>query len=310
MYAKYVYNAGSTVANVLSDVTALLTGESDLNNLSTRCNKGQSALVADVAAGWLLHDATAGTNARALKAPLADNPNAFKFVVLDFNTSGYVLTKVYETWNNTTHTGTNLCANSDQTPFSQRLDLTNGGVLHLCASARFLMIASFYGGTWGSSSYNGPSGCFERTRVCPWDTVAAGWPPFIFANLGYWAYNDTSATSPRKPSRTGAILTGASAGLNANVIPFGSLSWFMTNLSGVDQKVPDDAGGSFIPFSPILLVDSGNMPMHYGEITSLCDLWVLPQGVAANLDVIQKSGVNYLCLQAQTSGKMFAVRKG
>ena len=36
----------------------------------------------------------------------------------------------------------------------------------------------------------------------------------------------------------------------------------------------------------------------------------VPQGVAANLDVIQKSSVNYLCLQAQTSGKMFAVRKG
>jgi len=41
MYATYRYAAGSTGLNVLADVVAILTGETDVNNLSANCLKSR-----------------------------------------------------------------------------------------------------------------------------------------------------------------------------------------------------------------------------------------------------------------------------
>lgn len=314
MYCKYVYNSGvqATVqAAILADLIALLTGEVTINNLSSTCDKVNSSIVVDTVAGWTLHDAAAGTNAKCLKAPMADDPAKFKYVVIDTNTNGYVYTKVYETWDATAHTGTNICYYSDNTSYTQRFSTTAGGIIHIFVTNRFMLLNSQMGSSWGSSSNTGGSGCFERTRNCPWDTVAAGYPPFLFANLGYWALNTTqSASMPRKLLRTGVVNTGASALVSALVVPFGELATMMSSLNSADQKVQNAVGVGQIPLLPILIGDTTSMPIHYGEISSTCDVWALPQGVAANLDTVIVNSINYLVLQASGTTKMFAIRKG
>ena len=307
MYSKYAYSAGATTANILADVVAIVTGETNVNNLSSSCDKANSSIVADVAAGWTLHDAAAGTNAKTVKAALADDAATFKYLILDTNTASSILTKVYETWDAGAHTGTNKCTNSDNASYNQQINTTSGGIIHIFATARFMLLCSQLGSTWGSPSYSGGSGCFERTRVCPWDTVAAGYPPYLFANLGYWAYNDTGACMPRKLLRTGVVNTGSTANLNANVVPWGSLSGAEALINGADQKVQNTSGTGLIPLLPIMLVDSTAMPMQYGEISSLCDVWMVPQGVSANLDTITIGGTTYLSLQAYNTSRMFAV---
>ncbi|MBF0340360.1 MAG: hypothetical protein HQL95_05280 [Magnetococcales bacterium] len=318
MNAKYTYLAGATAANILADLVAILTSETNVNNLSASCNKPFTTIESITAAGWTLHDAAAGTNAKCLRAPLADDAATFKYVVIDTNTAGYVITKVYETWNASTHVGTNLAFNSDVVGYQQRVSTTVAGSIYLFATARFMLLASLYSGQWGSITNSGPSGCFERTRQCAWDTVAAGWPPFLFCNLGDLAAisDGLSAYAPRYMDRARTTLSGSSAPLYGYTGPFGadaskpSVYRMFTQLSGVSQRVPDETGGYVIPFYPITFLNYATMPEPYGEISSLCDVWALPQGVAANLDVLQKGGLDFICLQGSTTTKMFAVRKG
>ncbi|MEO5350044.1 MAG: hypothetical protein H7836_10390 [Magnetococcus sp. YQC-3] len=315
MYCKLVTNTTATSANfqinLLADLVALLTGEVTINNLSSSCDKVTSTITVDNIAGWTLHDAAAGTNAKCLKAPLADDPTTFKYVVVDTNTVGYVYLKVYETWDATAHTGTNNCTNSTSNNYCQQCSYSLGGTMHIFATARFILMNSQIGSTWGSASNGGGSGCFERTRNCTWDTVAAGYPPYLFANLGYWANSSSqSAAMPRKLLRTGVVNNGVGAMVSAFVVPFGEITTMFSWLSGADQKVQNALGVGQIPLLPIMIVDAPSMPIHYGEISSLCDVWALPQGVAANMDTIVVNSVNYLVLQANGTTKLFAVRKG
>ncbi len=320
MRAIYQYLAGAFASDLLDDLVAILTGETLVANLSASCNKSSTSIESVVPSGWTLHDEAAGTNAKVIKAPLADDATRFKYVEINTNTAGAVLTKVFEDHNATTHTGSNLCYASDLVSSNQRVSTNTVGTLHIFSSARFLLLASLYSGLWGSPTNSGPSGCFERTRQCGWDTPAAGWPPFLFCNLGDLAAtsNGLSAYAPRYMDRARNPLAGSSAPLYGFTGPFGSdgsnsqLSVFkmFSQLNGIDQRVPDETGGYVTPFYPITFLNYSVMPEPYGEISSHCEIWVLPQGVATNLDVLQKGGIDFICLQAASSSKTFAMRKG
>ena len=130
---KLVIGAGETASNVLSAVETFITAH-----------------------GWSVHDASAGTNAKAYSAPNKDG-STYKYVVLDVNTAGYIIMKLYESWNATTHAGTNLATNSDSTSYCQQLDVTNGSTLYVGAHARWLWLLSNKSGTLGSSTGNSPT---------------------------------------------------------------------------------------------------------------------------------------------------------
>ncbi|MEO5330558.1 MAG: hypothetical protein H7839_00935 [Magnetococcus sp. YQC-5] len=310
MNSKYSYAAGATAVNVLSDLIAILTGETNVNNLSASCVKTSTTIESITAAGWVLHDAAAGTNAKCLKAPLTDDAATFKYVVLDTNTAGYVITKIFETWNASTHAGTNMCFNSDVVGYQQRWSATVAGTIYIFATARFILLAGLYSGLWGSSTNAGPSGCFERSRVCAWDTVAAGWPPYYFCAFGDLAFSSSnSAWAPRLMTKAQTTLTGTNAALTGQAGPMGSVSAMFTAFATVDQRIPDEAGYSQVPMFPITWINTANMPGPYGEMSAACDIWAIPAGVAANLDIVKKSGLDYYALQANNAAKMFVVRK-
>ena len=131
--------------------------------------------------GWSLWDAEAGTNARAYRA-LNKDGLSYKYVVLDWNTAGYLLLKVYESWNADSHAGTNLCYLSDNSAYAQRISPASGGSLCIFAQASYLIIQSNNSGTIGSSTGNAWSGCIEVSRDNPNDTPEAGYLPYIWAN--------------------------------------------------------------------------------------------------------------------------------
>lgn len=131
--------------------------------------------------GWTLWDAAAGANARAYRA-LNKDGLSYKYVVLDWNTAGYLFLKVYESFNSSTHSGSNLCYLSDNTGYAQRITLTTGGSLCIFAQSKYLISQSNNTGTIGSSTGNAWSGCIEVSRDNPADTPAAGYPPVVWAN--------------------------------------------------------------------------------------------------------------------------------
>lgn len=304
MWCRYAYKAAASKANILSDVVKLLTGETSLGNLSSDCDTVTSQLVTTVAAGWTVHDAAAGTNAKCIKSPLADDAATFKYLVVDTNTTGYILGKVYETWNAQTHTGTNLAYYSDSTSYCQRVS-TSAAKIYLSASARHGLMFSDMAGVLGSSTGNSPSGCYERTRTMPWDTPAAGYPPYGFINFGL-AQSAGNFYPPRIKRRSTTDGTGATA---VSVLA----STYVSHVGAfVDTGVVTDGqGGEYVPLLPLLmtrLAMTGTFPGDYGNFSSMGNVWMIPTGVFTVFDEFTASSNTYVALSTST-GVKYCTRK-
>ncbi|MBF0109281.1 MAG: hypothetical protein HQL76_08905 [Magnetococcales bacterium] len=305
MWCRYVYKAAATKANILSDVVKLLTGETSLANLSSDCDTAASQLVTTVAAGWSLHDNAAGTNAKCLKAPFADDAATCKYLVLDTNTTGYIFGKVYETWNATAHTGTNLAYYSDNTTYCQRIS-TSSAKIYLSSSARHALLFSNMAGTLGSSTGNSPSGLLERSRTMAWDTVAAGYPPCSFVNFSL-ANGSGDLYPPRIKRRSTTDGTGASA-----ISTLASTCVSYVGAFSETGLITDGQGGEYIPLLPLIMTrwnrGTTAFPGIFGNFSALCDVWMIPTGVFAVFDEFLAGGNTYIAL-SNSIGVKYCTRK-
>lgn len=300
MYAKYTYLAGATVTNILTDVVALLTGETVVANLSVACDDANSSIVATVAAGWAVYDATAGTNKQCLRAPNRDT--GYKYMVVDTNSAGYLMLTGYESWNAGANTGTDLIANSNSTSYAQRIDTAAGGVIYLSASARHCFAASNTGAGWGSNTGNSPSGIVEMSRDLSFDTTAAGWPRGVFYSPG-----NSLAFAPRLYKFDLTTVTGGSATLTPVSVGMTSRSSLP---SGSSQRIPTPAAGYVVPFFPIIMQSTGLMPAPYGDVSDTCDIWWLPQSMFLGLDEVVKNGQTYVAWRMNATTEHIAIPKG
>ena len=111
---------------------------------------------------------------RALNA----NGTSYKYVNLDVADPTHLLLRAAELFNG--FYTTNLCYNSDNPIYSQQLDLTNGGIVYIAATARYLYLFSFKTATstWGySATGTGFTGLSELSRDDLWNT---NYPPYAF----------------------------------------------------------------------------------------------------------------------------------
>lgn len=312
MYCKYKHNSSATQASITDDIFKLVTGETDLNNLSSGCDVAGSELVIDIPAGWVdadsFYDST--SNLRIVKAPLVDDPAQFKYVRLNFSNASYFSINIYFGWDDVAHTGTSLAYRSDNNSYNQRAQLGGDGYYHIVATARMLMVASNNTTDgWGSSSYQGPSGCFERTRIMPWDTPEFGSPPFLWFNPG-WAESSSNgyAYAPKLYAKDLTYVASNTAWMRAESVGY---TYAMNNPpSGSGQKIPDGQGGFVVPFFPIYFYNPNQMPSPYGEISSLCKIYKIPTGMCFNLETIKKGALDYIAMRTYDSTAMIVVRRG
>ena len=218
MYAQYHYLPTATQAQVLADIALILTGTTTVTSLSASCDMPNTSIVSIVPAGWTSVDAAAATNARALSAPLVDSATPAKILVIDLNTANFLLTKVYESWNATTHVGTNLAYTSDLTTNAPALTLTAGGWIYISASARHCLIATMDNTL---TTFSPGAGIVEHTRNDPWNTVANAYPCSAYLSMKNFGGTTSAASatthavySPRiyQPS-IGSDALGSAAGL-------------------------------------------------------------------------------------------------
>lgn len=212
MFARYEYKAGSLVADVVNDIVALLTGTTDVALLSASCIKENSSIISDVTrpAGWELWDAAAVANGKCIRA-LNEDGSSYKYVVVYHNNVSGLQLRLYESWNASTHVGTNLAYASDN--WSSSVALNNGGALFISASVRGIIMQGYTVGAWDS----GPIAVMEHTRDEPWDTPAFGLPPVVHfgretTNNSAGMNTDFSAFKARsKNGNSGSDVTGSSA---------------------------------------------------------------------------------------------------
>lgn len=115
MYYRYVNSSTRTLQGVINDLALLICGGS-IAACSSSCDKTQSVQVANtIPSGWRIVDTF--TNAYGtwpVLGALDTDSRTTKYVVLCIDdtsassaSSGYIAAYLYETWNTTTHTGTN-----------------------------------------------------------------------------------------------------------------------------------------------------------------------------------------------------------
>lgn len=369
MYTSYQYIAGATVANILSDIGALITGETNIANLSASASKATHADITfnagvgsgfsgltpsaevdkyahhnglqrgkitandattitldngyteasaytcyistiniwtdDAVAAWTLHDAAAGTNAKCYKRVYPDDETKYAYAVIDVNTANRLYCKGYETWNEVTHAGTNLCYNSDSTSFGQQINTTSGGGIEIFCNNYALRFFSIIGAALGSTTGTGDCGLFFRTRKSPWDTVANGYPPFAWVNLGYECQATLFSTySPRTLSAAGADVTGSSASYKG-VTPFQLLYLHAFPTTIVPKNAAKALGHILIPFG----FNSATRGDSGGEVSTNAKVYLTTYGFGSNLDEVLIGATRYK-IWAQHTNYCFAVRKG
>ena len=140
--------------------------------------------------GWDLFDAAAGTNTRMYRALNADQ-TTYKYMSVDIGNSSYLVNEVYEDWDATAHSGTNMAYTSNVTSESQRLSLQYSGYVYVFATARWCIFQTrLNDGFIGSSSGQAWSGCLEIARDNP-DETPGDFPIFGWSNgyrfVGYQA---------------------------------------------------------------------------------------------------------------------------
>lgn len=308
MYAKYEYNSGATQANILADLVAILTGTTDVNTLSASCNKAASTITSTVAAGWTVHDASAGSNKQVLKAPYVDNGSAYKYTEITVSASEIQL-HVNETWNETAHTYTNKTGN---TSYYQRWSSSNAGRVYIFSSARFMALVGEYSTSYGESSYSGMTVIVELSRNQPWNTVASGYPSVALVNTGEAHYGNAGVYVPRAKNNMNIDVTGTSAKLFLATANTHYSNWVTASNfpQGVNARVYDALGNRQIPFFELLAVDPPNFVTWLGDLSTISDIWIAPKDLLAQLETITKSSVDYIGVQANNTGQKWVFRKG
>jgi hypothetical protein len=269
MYAQYVYKAGSTKANVLADIVALLTGTTNKALLSADCVQvNTEILTTESVAGWTLHDGAAGTNRVILSAPCEDAVFT-KYVGIDINTDGNFKFGGASTWDAVAHTGTKcIVINNDPVAFSGFINVTHfslaaGGTIFIQASVRHLFIycriaaancVGFLVTEFSREGINTTDTTYPNWFIIEAASGGGGWRPFCKSPVsageansanGYMNYTGVSFTIPVTPSYSQvsgivgqATFRNASEVVGYEAIPLDSLlliGGYIANLGTVMQ---------------------------------------------------------------------------
>lgn len=295
MFAAYSYNAGISSANFLSDVVAILTGETNVNNLSSGCNKSLSTINTTYSsAGWTIHDANAASNRVVIKAVCADGVTT-KYVSLDTQTTGKLSHCGNETWDATTHTGTNfLGASSFQSlsSVSAGFDLTSG-TMYIYADQKNIIIT--YKTTGALMQISAPA--VELTRDSAIAAIDKGYPCW-----GGIPNGAVYIATPRIKNMTASgDATGASNYARIQLASVYQTSYQMSG-SGRD-KTEATIIGTLPPYAGFIysVIYFGNMNI---------DAIFTINSIGSELDEIQISGKTYVRLTTLATMYTIWVLKG
>ncbi|OQY56435.1 MAG: hypothetical protein B6247_04055 [Candidatus Parabeggiatoa sp. nov. 2] len=306
MYAEYEYVENSQKSEILADLVAIFTGESDPSNLSDSCNKANTSIISTVPAGWTLHDAAASANSQVVKAPYVDDANSYKYVEIMLQSrlglSGY------ESFDANSHTGVNKTSNNTTSSgYTQPYSNTQAGKFYLLSSARFLVILGEYA-TYRGDNSQGMIIAAEYSRTQPWNM--SGFPSFAILLSGYGLGGQPMAYIVRAMDTLGNDVIGdsvyiASEGSSYN--DWNSLDHFP---QGTDTKVMDATKKRYVPFLPILLVKAKKYSVRLGDFSTISNVWVAPKSLLGQFETITEDGDEFIALQANASGHRFLFEKG
>lgn len=311
MKARLETNANITPANLLQGIISILTGTLDLTTLPTGFNTAASSLSTSISqAGWTVHDNAASSNSMVIKAAYSDDATRFKYVEIQVTTNA-INVWAYESWDATTHTGTNKTGNTGSSYQYQRLTLSQAGRIYLNANNKFFAITSEFGTSWGDQ-YSGITLAVEHTRIPSWNT-AATYPAFAVCFLGELMNGAKSCYMPRARKKSGVDALGPEAATYFGSVGISYNQWTQPQSipTGADAKVLNADGTKTCPFMPIYLTDPQNFSIPLGHLSN-ADIFLAPVNLLANLETVLKTGSTseYMALQTSSNGHRLMLPNG
>jgi len=185
-YSNTGSSASIAVPDMGSDIVAILTGETDKNNLSATASLGAIQIASTYPAGWTVWDDDTGTaNEWVLRAPCDGDAAQYKYVKLRFyvsSTWSFVGTQLMEDWNPSTNTATNACTEQPQGLMRHPPTSYGAQVLDIMSSNRYMIFRT-------QASSQGDHTMFpalELTRLHPCLGVGNGYLPAVQADASFY----------------------------------------------------------------------------------------------------------------------------
>lgn len=243
---------------------------------------------------------------QVLRAAVVDDATKYKYAILDYTTAGYVNLTLAEGWAITSSAKTvsyqtSAYATTGAAAGAQRLTVGTAAKVRLFASARRMVMQSAIAAGIGADTNNCWLGILERSRLAPWDTVAAGYLPAVLTS-GYALsiYFGASAVFSYGTRYKTLAADVSGSGASLRTVARGFLSCFVAS-SGLTLmgmlpkfKVPDGQGGLYCPFTDFGFSYVENA-FPGGDVGAVADVWIPPQ--YANLDKTTYNSKVYLFLQ-------------
>lgn len=240
--------------------------------------------------GWELFDPAASASSVAFRSVCKDG-TTYKYLVVGYAVNGITF-RVFETWNSSTHVGTNETQyGGTATALLQRVDVTNGGYIYLYATNRYaIAFARTNSGTWGDTINSTWSGVFEFSEDAR-DT--RGFPPFGFTSgLALNGGLITAKWGAGTSTQAGALTNWAAA--NPVVYSAFSLPRTTTGLTGAAAERYTNVGGA-VGMSQINVTtvmtqfaqSNGTVYSTYGHASP-----AVSYGYYTNIHMIDESGAS------------------
>lgn len=297
MYAVYNYKAGSTQAQVLADLIAILTGTTNVASLSASCVQGNTSILATEAAGWSVFDAAAGANQQVLRA-LNQDGTTYKYLSITATSTTAFTFAMYESWNASTHVGTNLAGASTTNTW----DATNGGYFYFYATSKNIIWMPW---TVGGGYLDCKGSVMEFSR----DTVPAGYPcaVIITAPSGMnQAANGISGYIPRLKAPTAAgDLLGSGSNCSIGIGHIAPVAGGCSGASGIYRDASENIYLNTYAFG----VSGWPGLSTYWPLGVTYDVRASSgSGSYSALDEIVYGGLNYVAFKT-TGGTIFVPKK-
>lgn len=326
MYAEYAWVDSAARADVISDIVAILTGETVVANLSAACDKPNTTITATVAAGWSVWDSNAGSDGQVIRSAFNDDASNYKYAYIygggSVGSTVYVYCQVAEDWDEVGHTGTNVTDNTNYLLLNVSPGAATEKRVYISANARGFTMTKRYVQSGivyvGDSTRGGCIGCWEHTRILPWHTIASAYPKHIALRTGAWVDSGQSyrgMQAPRLKNSTGGDST--QVWLDYLYIPGNNRFNIWGGTTGIGAgslgKLPDGSGNYVILMYPFWIATTRmNLGAPLGELSTLNDVWQITEGPVPFFTTFAQGANTYIVFpsyfQSSTPNDPIAVR--
>lgn len=334
MYAKLQISSTATAAQVVTDIVAVLTGTTDVNELSAQIVKANSQIISTDPAGWTLVGDYL-TTGKVLSAPVADNASQYKYVAI-FTSGTSVAYQLGEGYNAGGKTLTTATASHGQISnyANNAVAFPHGYMtfdLYITASARHIGFHTLINS--GGNYYAGDlGGVFECTRKDIWNTSSSGFLPAVQTNATYGLIQHGSShasnqfasgmglNTTRYIADSGAAPTVISAGKSAMTLP-----WYSGIPSDTDTTIITLGACGMNAMGSSMVTNSTGSKVHGlipfghgrcshrfigGEISPVCNIFITTTSFGAAYDTITVSGTTYEIWKLYANGWSLAIKRG